>query len=151
MTMSKFKGCYSKRPNICSVNLKQLLEGTGGDLKPTIEPWCRSDTYLKSYPCSCCITSGAILIKISKTKQKKKELQLQVTESVPILMTLPNKNHTSPQPWETYQHGVPTKVFLERCLSPVSNMQAATPKSANLTAPSESIKIFPACREHILK
>uniref|UniRef100_A0A2P2MQN1 Uncharacterized protein n=1 Tax=Rhizophora mucronata TaxID=61149 RepID=A0A2P2MQN1_RHIMU len=57
---------------------------------------------LKSYPCNCCITSGAI------------------------------------------QHGVPTKVFLERCRSPVSNMQADTPKSANLTTPLESTKIFPA-------
>lgn len=51
-----------------------------------------------------------------------------------------NKNNKS------YQHGVPTKVFLERCLSPVSNMHADTPKSANLTAPLESIKIFPACK-----
>lgn len=46
----------------------------------------------------------------------------------------------------TYQQGVPTKVFLERCLSPVSNMHADTPKSANLTAPLESIKILPACK-----
>lgn len=45
-----------------------------------------------------------------------------------------------------YQQGVPTKVFLERCLSPVSNMHADTPKSANLTAPLESIKILPACK-----
>lgn len=47
-----------------------------------------------------------------------------------------------------YQQGVPTKVFLERCLSPVSNMQADTPKSANLTAPLESIKMFPACHQN---
>lgn len=45
----------------------------------------------------------------------------------------------------SYQQGVPTKVFLERCLSPASNMHADTPKSANLTAPSESIKMLPAC------
>jgi hypothetical protein len=48
-----------------------------------------------------------------------------------------------------YQHGVPTKVFLDRCLSPVSNMHADTPKSANLTAPLESIKIFPACKPQL--
>jgi hypothetical protein len=48
-----------------------------------------------------------------------------------------------------YQHGVPTKVFLERCLSPVSNMHADTPKSASLTAPLESIKIFPACKPQL--
>lgn len=48
---------------------------------------------------------------------------------------------------KAYQQGVPTNVFLERCLSPVSNMQAETPKSANLTVPLESSKIFPACQK----
>lgn len=45
---------------------------------------------------------------------------------------------------ETYQQGVPTKVFLERCLSPVSNMHADTPKSANFMEPLLSTNIFPA-------
>jgi len=44
----------------------------------------------------------------------------------------------------TNQHGVPTKVFLDRCLSPVSNIQADTPKSPSLTAPPESTRMFPA-------
>lgn len=46
-----------------------------------------------------------------------------------------------------YQHGVPTKVFLDLCLSPLSNIQADTPKSANFTVPLESSKIFPAYKE----
>lgn len=45
-----------------------------------------------------------------------------------------------------YQQGVPTKVFLARCLSPVSNMQAETPKSASFTTPFVSSSIFPACK-----
>lgn len=45
---------------------------------------------------------------------------------------------------ETYQQGVPTKVFLERCLSPVSNIHADTPKSANFTDPLKSTNMFPA-------
>lgn len=54
-----------------------------------------------------------------------------------------NKRGSIKSKW--YQQGVPTKVFLERCLSPVSNIHADTPKSATLTAPLESSKIFPAC------
>jgi hypothetical protein len=44
-----------------------------------------------------------------------------------------------------YQQGVPTKVFLARCLSPDSKRQAETPKSPSLTPPRESTRIFPAC------
>lgn len=43
-----------------------------------------------------------------------------------------------------YQHGVPTKVFLTRCLSPESNKQAETPKSPSLIAPWSLIRMFPA-------
>lgn len=43
-----------------------------------------------------------------------------------------------------YQQGVPTNVFLTRCLSPESNRQAETPKSPNLIAPRASMRIFPA-------
>ena len=46
---------------------------------------------------------------------------------------------------EKYQQGVPTKVILERCLSPVSNIHADTPKSPSLIVPFPSTKIFPAC------
>ncbi|EOY13379.1 Uncharacterized protein TCM_031939 [Theobroma cacao] len=42
------------------------------------------------------------------------------------------------------QQGVPTKVFLDSCLSPESNMQSETPKSASLTVPLLSSSIFPA-------
>lgn len=44
-----------------------------------------------------------------------------------------------------YQQGVPTNVFLIRCRSPESNKHAETPKSPNLIAPREPIRIFPAC------
>ena len=93
-------------------------------------------THLKSYPCNCCITSGAIL-----RIQKRKRPELH-----PFFLLL--AVHQA-QKWEMegYQQGVPTNVFLERCLSPVSNMQAETPKSANLTVPLESSKIFPACQK----
>lgn len=60
-----------------------------------------------------------------------------------FLMENYNKGGSIESKW--YQQGVPTKVFLERCLSPVSNIHADTPKSASLTAPLESSKIFPAC------
>ncbi|KAM0935131.1 hypothetical protein DsansV1_C29g0208541 [Dioscorea sansibarensis] len=40
--------------------------------------------------------------------------------------------------------GVPTNVFLERCLSPLSNMQAETPKSPSFTTPELSRRILPA-------
>jgi hypothetical protein len=45
-----------------------------------------------------------------------------------------------------YQHGVPTNVFLALCLSPLSNMEAETPKSPSLTIPGLSIRMLPACR-----
>lgn len=52
---------------------------------------------------------------------------------------------------KAYQHGVPTKVFLERCLSPASNIHAATPKSANLTVPLVSSNMFPAWKTNLVK
>lgn len=55
------------------------------------------------------------------------------------------KNYKDSVEKKWYQQGVPTKVFLERCLSPVSNIHADTPKSAILTEPLASSKIFPAC------
>jgi len=55
------------------------------------------------------------------------------------------KNYKDSVERKWYQQGVPTKVFLERCLSPVSNIHADTPKSAILTEPLASSKIFPAC------
>jgi hypothetical protein len=46
-----------------------------------------------------------------------------------------------------YQQGVPTNVFLMRCLSPESKRQAETPKSPSLIAPRASMRIFPAYDE----
>ncbi|TYG95342.1 hypothetical protein ES288_A11G260500v1, partial [Gossypium darwinii] len=43
---------------------------------------------------------------------------------------------------------VPTKVFLERYLSPASNMQVETPKSASFTMPLLSSSMFPACNPY---
>lgn len=43
-----------------------------------------------------------------------------------------------------YQQGVPTNVFLTRCLSPESKRQAETPKSPSFMAPRAPIRIFPA-------
>lgn len=48
---------------------------------------------------------------------------------------------------KAYQQGVPTKVFLTRCLSPESNRQAETPRSPSLIAPREPMRIFPAFRK----
>lgn len=93
------------------------------------------DTYLKSYPCNCCITSGAILCKINTIHSFNSHTYNG--------SQMENYNKRGLVGW--YQQGVPTKVFLERCLSPVSNIHADTPKSASLTAPLESSRIFPAC------
>lgn len=117
-------------------------------------------THLKSYPCNCCITSGAIL-RISKQEMSRITSTLFNSSSrlnIHAIILALDQETTEPQnikahKWgiEGYQQGVPTNVFLERCLSPVSNMQAETPKSANLTVPLESIKIFPACKNKACK
>lgn len=52
---------------------------------------------------------------------------------------------------KAYQQGVPTNVFLERCLSPESKRQAETPKSPSLIAPRASMRIFPAYPKHNLR
>lgn len=151
MPMSEFQCCYSKWPDICSVHRKRSYENSKpaqNNIK-TLETgkknWTKMQrrkqpTHLKSYPCNCCITSGAILrkknISVNLFVQKFKQLPCAIQHTEMTRRTSENN----------YQHGVPTKVFLERCLSPASNMHADTPKSANLIAPLESIKIFPACR-----
>lgn len=43
-----------------------------------------------------------------------------------------------------YQHGVPTNVFLVRCLPPESKRQAVTPKSPSLIPPRASTRALPA-------
>lgn len=105
----------------------------------TIETqWKHQVTHLKSYPLCGCNTSGAILWRNTLIKTY---WQLNSIRKIKHLM-LKVKNKRLPI---SHQHGVPTKVFLDLCLSTLSNMQADTPKSASLTAPLASSSIFPAC------
>ena len=76
-------------------------------------------------------TSGAILHrKFEKEKHVKNDLVIQIFIEIWL---------------RSYQHGVPTNVFLDLCLSPLSNIQAETPKSPSFTTPAPSIRILPAC------
>jgi hypothetical protein len=85
---------------------------------------------LKLYPVPGWSTSGAILRRnFEKEKHVKK-----------------GSSYTNIEIWlRSYQHGVPTNVFLDLCLSPLSNIQAETPKSPSFTTPAPSIRILPAC------
>jgi hypothetical protein len=87
---------------------------------------------LKLYPVPGWSTSGAILDRKFGTEK----IILNMINSYKIFV----KFRLS-----SYQHGVPTNVFLDLCLSPLSNMQAETPKSPSFTTPPPSIRILPAC------
>lgn len=93
-------------------------------------------TYLKLYPVPGWSTSGAILKgKIRNTTKGQNILKFYNINLIPSI-----KIHKF-----TYQHGVPTNVFLDLCLSPLSNIQAETPKSPSFTTPALSIRMLPAC------
>jgi hypothetical protein len=92
-------------------------------------------TYLKLYPVPGWSTSGAILkVKLETKKRCQNILKLY---SINLIHSIKIQECI-------YQHGVPTNVFLDLCLSPLSNMQAETPKSPSFTIPALSIRMLPA-------
>jgi len=113
-----------------------LISCTQGNLTSQIRFIKR--THLELYPLPGCKTSGAILQFEVKVRGEHLPIKIQLRTQI-------TKNIITD---ETYQHGVPTKVFLERCRSPVSNMQAETPKSASFTIPLVSSRMFPACKNN---
>lgn len=110
-------------------------------MKPSRSYTVTEKTHLKSYPVPGCRTSGAILQnKSSSCLDRHVEHEKTCIETIIDRKWLKGCLYA-------HQHGVPTKVFLDRCLSPLSNMHAETPKSPSFTAPLVSSNIFPAWDE----
>lgn len=113
-----------------------------------VKKW--NKTHLELYPPPGCNTSGAILERKDKSKSQDRWIKQNIyiysitySNSKICMYVCMYKSDSIDK--ISHQHGVPTKVFLERRLSPVSNMQADTPKSASFTIPLLSSNMFPAC------